>query len=281
MEPLFDIAELPASAADEPPPTPKTTSLSPSVPTMSVSQSAGMSAPNMTMNNKSVMSTSMANTMSNKVHDQEEMKGNIDSVYVPFSEMSTSPSSVGAFVKNEIKTEPSEGQVTVTVYPPADNSMSNDLFDFNDVINNDLNSMDWTHDQAFGDLDLNDTSGISTGMDITPTDQTLLSIPAVLSPQRSNQGSEPDLTNLGLVDMDTNSNMQIDVPDWLDVIMPSTGFTPVSANAPVSFPADPILTPQTQKEVLDLFNFDESDLNTPSDLTFGSAWDKLTETTSG
>lgn len=237
-----------------------------------------MSAPSMTVQNQSVMSATMS-TISSSVGPDTEMKGNIDSVYSPFEEMRRSMSPL---VKTEVKSEPSEGQVTVTVCPPADNSNdSNDLFDFNDVINSDLNSMDWTSDQAFGDLDLTDTSGISTGMDLTPTEQGLLSIPAVQSPQRSNHGSEPDLTNLGLVDMDTNSNMQIDVPDWLDVIMPSTGFTPVSANAPVSFPADPILTPQTQKEVLDLFNFDESDLNTPSDLTYGSAWDKLTETTSG
>lgn len=269
------ITELPASAAEEPPPTPKTTSQSTTVPTMSMSQSAGMSAPHLTLQNQSVMSAMVGNTMSKVGHDCE-MKGNIDSVFVPYSEMHTSPG--GTLVKTETKTEPNEGQVMVTVCPPA---VSNDLFDFNDVINNDLNSMDWTQDQAFGDLDLNDTSGISTGMDLTPTDQTLLSIPTVSSPQQSNNGSEPDLTNLGLVDMETNSNMQIDVPDWLDVIMPSTGFTPVSANAPVSFPADPILTPQTQKEVLDLFNFDESDLNTPSDMTYGSAWDKLTETTSG
>lgn len=208
------------------------------------------------------------------------MKGNIDSVFIPYNEMGISKS-MTSDIKTEVKSEPNDGQVMVTVCPPAGNSVTNDLFDFNDVINNDLNSMDWTNDQAFGDLDLNDTSGINSGLSLTPTDQSLLLIPAVQSPQRSNHGSEPDLTNLGLADMDTNSNMQVDVPDWLDVILPSTGFTPVSANAPVSFPADPILTPQTHREVLDLFNFDESDLNTPSDLTYGSAWDKLTETTSG
>ena len=275
------ISELPASAAEEPPPTPKTTSQSPTVPTMSMSHSNLMSAPSMSMHNQCVMSSTMCKTMTSMGQDCE-MKGNIDSVYIPYEEMvTTTSSSIMPHVKTEIKSEPCDGPVTVTVAPPADLSMSNDLFDFNDVINNDLNSMDWTHDQAFGDLDLNDSSCISTGMDLTPTDQSMLNIPAIHSPQRSNHGSEPDLTNLGLVDMDTNSNMQMDVPDWLDVIMPHTGFTPVSSNAPVSFPADPILTPQTQKEVLDLFNFDESDLNTPSDLNCGSAWDKLTETTSG
>jgi hypothetical protein len=217
-----------------------------------------------------------------------DMKGNIDSVYVPMEGLiSASASSSG--IKTEVKTEPSENNVSGTLNAPNMNAPdmkpevsenSHDFFDLSDVINSDLNAMDWTPDPTFGDLDFSDMTNTNTAMDLMPNDQSFLSIPNVQSPQRSIHGSEPDLANLGLTDMDTNSNMQIDVPDWLDVIMPNTGLTPLSANAPVSFPADPILTPQTQKEVLDLFNFDESDLNTPSDLNCTSAWDKLTETTS-
>jgi hypothetical protein len=59
--------------------------------------------------------------------------------------------------------------------------------------------------------------------------------------------------------------MQMDVSDWLNVIMPSTGLTPLSANAPVAFPSDPILTPKTQQEVFDLFK--SNPLNSNLDLT--------------
>ena len=188
-------------------------------------------------------------------------------------------------VKTEIKSEAQSPQpcCIVTTAPGSNaNDVSNtdDLFDLNEVINSDLTSMDWTSDTGFGDLDLTDTN---TRMDLIPTDNSLLSIPMAHSPHRSNHGSEPDLANLGLGDMDSHTNMQIDVPDWLDVIMPSTGLTPLSATAPVSFPSDPILTPTTQQEVLDLFSLDESDLNTPSDLNNGASssnWDKLLGTTS-
>ncbi len=82
-------------------------------------------------------------------------------------------------------------------------------------------------------------------------------------------GSEPNLSGLGIGDgdfSDPNSAVNMDVSDWLDVMIPSTGLTPLSANAPVSFSGDPILTPKPQ-DVLDLFNMEESDLYTPSDLT--------------
>lgn len=207
-----------------------------------------------------------------------EMKGNIDSVYVPMEGLISASASVSG-IKTEIKTEPCEMQNSGTLNVQCASEGSTDFFDLNDVINSDLNAMDWTPDPTFGDLDLTDMTNTSSAMDLMPNEQGYLSIPSIKSPQRSVHGSEPDLANLGLADMETNSNMQIDVPDWLDVIMPNTGLTPLSANAPVSFPADPILTPQTQKEVLDLFNFDESDLNTPSDLNCTSAWEKLTETT--
>ena len=191
-------------------------------------------------------------------------------------------------LENGVKLEPQSPQTPQTSFGITSPSVSEhntnsvDFFDLNDVINSDLNSMDWTCDPAFNNLDLTDTSNMQTDGDVKfslPMDNSFLNLPMIPSPHKSNHGSEPDLANLGLSDMDTSNNMQIDVPDWLDVIMPSTGLTPLSANAPVSFPADPILTPRTQQEVLDLFNFDESELNTPSNLNSGTNWDKLTGTT--
>lgn len=247
-----------------------------------MSQPSSMSIPNTQYQNQPVVlsiPTHNASTVSTSLSSPfSEMKGNIDSVYVPMEGLiSTSAASCG--IKVEVKLEPCETQTIGTLNVPDVSESSSDLFDLNDVINSDLNAMDWTPDPVFADLDLTDMTNASSAMDLMPNEQSFLSIPNIASPQRSVHGSEPDLANLGLTDMDTNSNMQIDLPDWLDVIMPNTGLTPLSANAPVSFPADPILTPQTQKEVLDLFNFDESDLNTPSDLNCISVWDKLTETT--
>jgi len=338
---------LPASAAQEPPPTPNSTSQTTALPTTSTSLAGGVTGPAVSVYHNTVMSaqpgmmspgqstmvspgqpgmvspgqqpnngslyspglvsppgsqqgvpTSLySHTVPSPDHHAlsptsghyTEMNGHIDSVFSPFNGGQNSLQSYMDVSKPEVKVETYGQQgTTVNVFPPmANNSDSNDFFDLNDVINNDdlngdLNPMDWTSDTGFGDLDLTDTGGMGGGMmELRQAgDQSSLSIPVPPSPQRSMHGSEPDLANLGLCDMDTHTNMQIDVPDWLDVIMPATGFTPVSANAPVSFPADPILTPQTQKEVLDLFNFDESDLNTPSDFNCGSVWDKLTETTS-
>lgn len=149
------------------------------------------------------------------------------------------------------------------------------------MLNQDLSAMDWTSDPTFTSLDLTDTTtSMQTDQDIKPgSSKELLNIPTTEITDTEVHGSEPDLASLGLNDPE-NSNMQMDVSDWLDVIMPSTGLTPLSATAPVSFPSDPILTPKTQQEVLDLFNFEDPDFNTPTDLQVGINWDKLTETTS-
>jgi hypothetical protein len=90
--------------------------------------------------------------------------------------------------------------------------------------------------------------------------------------------STPNLRDLGFNDMDmmdaTNA-MNIDVSDWLDVVMPPSGLTPMTTNPPTNaFSADPILTPKTQ-EFLDLFNLVESDLYTPTDM--GLTFDKAME----
>ena len=112
----------------------------------------------------------------------------------------------------------------------------------------------------------------------------LLNVPSSTTASHSSSihGSEPNLTGLGLSDTDIahmdNSSMNLDVLDWLDVIIPnSTGMTPLSATAPMSFPSDPILTPKPQ-DVLDIFNMEESDFQTPTDLQSGMNWDKVAET---
>ena len=151
---------------------------------------------------------------------------------------------------------------------PISNDNS-DLLDINEMLNRDLSSMDWAEDPTF--LDLTDTSCMQTDQDMKPGP---LIVPS--SDNLNSPGSEPDLAALGINDPD-NTNMQMDVSDWLDVIMPSTGLTPLSANAPVSFPSDPILTPKTQQEVLDLFSFEDGDFGTPTDLQGGLNWEKLTE----
>lgn len=141
--------------------------------------------------------------------------------------------------------------------------------------------MEWSSDQAFN-LDLNDTTPL-----IMQTDQEMkcdgssdyLNVPLLQGVNKTlPHGSEPDLTGLGLTDPENCANVQMDVSDWLDVIMPSTGLTPLSSNPPVSFPSDPILTPKTQQEVLELFNFDDTDFSAHADLQSG-VWDKLTEST--
>jgi hypothetical protein len=57
-------------------------------------------------------------------------------------------------------------------------------------------------------------------------------------------------------------DMNMDMSDWLDAIMPSTGLAPLSA----SVNTDPVLTPKPQ-DVLDLFNMEEADLYTPTDFS--------------
>lgn len=151
-------------------------------------------------------------------------------------------------------------------------SDSTDLYDIDEMLNRDLSSMDWADDPTF--LDLSDTTCMQTDQEIKPG---LLTVPCNENSSAGNShGSEPDLAALGINDPDSS---QMDVSDWLDVIMPSTGLTPLSANAPVSFPSDPILTPKTQQEVLELFNFEEGDFAAPTEFQGGLNWEKLTETT--
>lgn len=147
-------------------------------------------------------------------------------------------------------------------------------------------TMDWSDtDNSMNHLDLPDMLDTPC-LGLTSSSNTLLSRDFLGAPVSSNSSgisqsglalssasgnihnSDINLSTLGLNDdlTDPDSAMNVDVSDWLDVIMPSTGLTPLSSNAPVSFTADPILTPKPQ-DVLDIFNMDETDLYTPTELS--------------
>jgi hypothetical protein len=149
------------------------------------------------------------------------------------------------------------------------------------MLNQDLSSMDWTSDSPFTQLDLNEGTCLPSELiDKNNQSKDFLHVPSGenVTNKGTGHGSEPDITGLGINDLESsqNMNMQMDVSDWLDVIMPSTGLTPLSANAPVAFPSDPILTPKTQQEVFDLFNFEDTDFS-QADMQSGLNWEKLTE----
>lgn len=277
LEILIRTGELPPSAAQEPPPTPKTTTQTATIPSSASSAAT---------------TTATSTVVSYTVTSSEPYAGSIstftatapsDNAAENISTLLGSPPPVSSSlsVKHEIS-EPPPLMVANVLSP---DTSTHDLLDINDyMLNQDLNSMDWTSDQSFT-LDLNDTTSMHM-----QTDQEMkcdgvndfLNVPLLQgggSNKGAPHGSEPDLTGLGIVDSDNCANNQMDVSDWLDVIMPSTGLTPLSANPPASFPSDPILTPKTQQEVLELFNFDDTDFGTPTDLHSGINWEKLTETT--
>ena len=174
-------------------------------------------------------------------------------------------------------------------------SLNSELLDLQEMLSGELNTMEWNSDEGFVGLDLGEASkhigsgssssvGGSGDSGMGSSLENTLTGPPASHDQGSVNGSEPDLTSLGLQDGDgdtdmTGMGMQMDVSDWLDVIMPNTGLTPLSTNAPVSFSADPVLTPKTQQEVLDLFNFDDGDsvFHPASDGSSGLSWDRLTE----
>ncbi len=110
----------------------------------------------------------------------------------------------------------------------------------------------------------------------------------------SHSATAPALCNPDLADsdlMDAANAMNIDVSDWLNVILPTSEQPPTttsstsassslnalqsgSSSSTSTFTADPILTPKTQ-DILALFNMDESDLSTPTDL--GISFEKAME----
>lgn len=147
----------------------------------------------------------------------------------------------------------------------------------------DLCSMDWSTESGFGQLDLGDSS-VTTDSRID--DNIYLS-----QGQNSNevrfrcgsgdarsslhwhsdnsnnniiQGPEPDLAVLGLGGDSyeaVDPAAQMDMSEWLDVIMPNPSVGNLDMNAPSGLPfsADSVLTPRTQQEVFDIFNFDDPD----------------------
>ena len=259
---FFVFLELPPSAADEPLPTPKTTEpmvIPPPVSSVQQQQQQHQPQPRSTRSHMDVTLASSIPALTNSfthTHNTITAGGKKDSLFV------------------------------VSVPGPSSDPTTTDLLDLHEMLSSgtDLGAMDWSSDGTITGLDLSDpATTISFDTKVSEFDnKTLLSVPVSSFcgqpvSMGSMHGSEPDLASLGLSEYDTNANMQIDVSDWLDVIMPSTGLTPLSSNAPVSFSSDPILTPKTQQEVLDLFNFDESEFNTPTDPTAGLNWESLTE----
>ncbi|XP_071129715.1 myocardin-related transcription factor B-like isoform X4 [Mytilus edulis] len=266
LEILIRHGELPPSAAQEPPPTPKTTaqSLSSSTVNSATSSYGGLtsSAAGQFPQFKMTLASTMPTTSTTSATD------------VVSSLLNNSPS------YSLIKSEPITPPCSVAMTTTSDN-FNSDILDINEMLNQDLSSMDWTSDSPFTQLDLNEGTCLPSELDKNNQSEDFLHVPQGINGMKQGtvHGSEPDIAALGINDLENsqNINMQMDVSDWLDVIMPSTGLTPLSANAPVAFPSDPILTPKTQQEVLDLFNFEDTDFS-QTDMQSGINWEKLTET---
>ncbi|XP_063445043.1 myocardin-related transcription factor A-like isoform X4 [Mytilus trossulus] len=266
LEILIRHGELPPSAAQEPPPTPKTTAQSLSTSTVNsatssyggLTSSAAGQFPQFTMTLASTMPTTSTTSATDVVS----------------SLLNGSPSY--SIIKSEPITPPCSVAMTTTT-----DHFNSDILDINEMLNQDLSSMDWTSDSPFTQLDLNEGTCLPSELDKNNQSEDFLHVPQGINGMKQGtvHGSEPDIAALGINDLENsqNINMQMDVSDWLDVIMPSTGLTPLSANAPVAFPSDPILTPKTQQEVLDLFNFEDTDFS-QTDMQSGINWEKLTET---
>ncbi|KAL8576717.1 hypothetical protein ACOMHN_025190 [Nucella lapillus] len=213
-------------------------------------------------------------------------------------------SSVSGLGGNSLGVVGESSPPVVNVLPPATEQrnvpqLSNDFLDLQEMLNTDLHNMEWTSDAGFEGLDLGEASkhirsgsagsmggGEDSGMGSSLENTLTVPHPDRGSSKGSVNGSEPDLTSLGLNegggggggggggegDVSGGIGMQTDVSEWLDVIMPRSGLTPLSTNAPVSFSADPVLTPKSQQEVLELFNFEDGDFLAPSDAGAGLSW---------
>ena len=226
-------------------------------------------------------SVSSAQFSPNSFTSSPVMLGNTYSMSAARSSPSPLGPSLGAGSSPTI-TMPKVSQPSHSPTPPnLTAALSTDFIDFpSNLTDLPFITMDWSDsDTNMNTLDLSDV------LDGTPPASVLDvktegDVGAMPGPSQANSGPTldtgfmcPSVLNDGL---DTNGAMNIDVSDWLDVIMPSTGLTPLSSNAPVSFSSDPILTPKPQ-EFLDLFNMEESDLYTPSDLGGTSTFDKALE----
>ncbi|GFS07383.1 MKL/myocardin-like protein 2 isoform X1 [Elysia marginata] len=166
----------------------------------------------------------------------------------------------------------------------------------------DLSNMDWSQDPGFGNLDQGeavlgmDPSLLGMGQSVSQLNpHDLLGLEQLMESSSGNQdaaaslsssvssglhtpsgpGSQLDLSGPPKsVDNNDNCADQMDMSDWLDVLMPGPpSVAPHSSySVPQTSSVDPILTPRTQQDVFDIFNFDDPD--------FGSSamtWDRLTE----
>ncbi|CAG5135235.1 unnamed protein product [Candidula unifasciata] len=203
------------------------------------------------------------------------------------------------------------GSSSLMLNDGTSHSDEGELLDWGEMLPSpDLCNMDWSSESGFGHLDLGDSSlhldsksgdshhanGVQSSYDtrygsiLVQDAMCNSSEPGSHCQSDGNShknsfgfcamtvhGSEPDLAafNLG---GDTSEAIdpasQMDMSEWLDVIMPNPSIRLECMHTPtsVSYTADPILTPRTQQDVFDIFNFDDSD--------FGSSvmsWDKVTE----
>ena len=303
---LFLLTELPPSAAQEPPPTPKTTATS-SIGASSFQPLTAVSSATPGLMSRSpaadpfrlspVFNVSAASTITSH-------SSGVPSVSSVGSPQSASSPGVGGGGFDGSKSEiPAPLSISTSLpntgtLPTFYNAFSpSTLTDTNlsDPLPGNLPdlpfiSMEWsdsdTNMNAFDLPDMLDSTSSFPLQDKPGTSKDLLVVPGTSGSTTqggsggtgSVHGSEPNLSSLGLTDNDLGDpvNMNMDVSDWLDVMIPSTGLTPLSANAPVSFTADPILTPKPQ-DVLDLFNMDESDLYPTPDLTLDNPFEKPME----
>lgn len=301
------MADLPPSAAEEPLPTPKATEAQPLSAISTVSSLSQDSPASLSLGIPLVSSNSFFSMpIVSLSYASSSSHSNAGSILCQPTIYTSAPSTASVNMSleslqtnNVLSTKTSDISLpVVAVLPPVSDqrmSLNNDFFDLTEMLSGDLSAMEWSSDPGFVDLDLTEasmhlgssaltsmTNSIIGGTIDSPSSsaEQMLAVPASIQGKGSGNCSEPDLASLGLHDGDADregTGMQIDVSDWLDVIMPSTGLTPLSTNAPVSFSSDPILTPRTQQEVLDLFNFDETDFTTPSNPSSSFAWDRLTE----
>ncbi|RUS76050.1 hypothetical protein EGW08_016180, partial [Elysia chlorotica] len=165
----------------------------------------------------------------------------------------------------------------------------------------DLSNMDWSQDHGFGSLDQGEGGlGMEPGLlglghsvsQLNPND--LLGLEQLMESSSGAQdagtslsssfssglhtpsgpGSQLDLTGPSKQGLDSGAD-QMDMSDWLDVIMPgppSMAPPHPSYSVPQTSSVDPILTPRTQQDVFDIFNFDDPDFG-PSTMT----WDRMAE----
>ena len=268
---------MPATAAQEPPPTPKTiqqttnprTITVPSntftIPAVPSSFSSSMSVPNVSIPvllTTSAVQTTTTTSKTNTVTTQ--------SIQIPHTALVNS-TCVASILKKEPQSPPSIIPAGISPAVSTEDVVNPNL-ELGNGLGFNIMDMEWTDSDAdLGGLELPDGLG-------TPNIQDLPNgVPKVkLEDVKSNDMmAEPEFNPLDLGDIDMTDTSNAMNLDWLDVIMPNASLpTPLSSNSAVSFSGDPILTPKPQ-EFLDLFNMEESDLITPTELKNEPMFDTL------